>query len=82
MWTKPWYLGFKAEIYLSINYLSQNFKMEKPSTAEGLVEVKLLVEIMKPLVKGASKEQSDNFQQMFNKGPYLGMDNHFSVMTF
>ena len=36
------------------------FQKEKPFTAEGPAEVKRLVEIMKLLVKGASKERSDN----------------------
>ncbi len=36
------------------------FQKEKPFIAKGPAEVKQLVEIMKPLVKGASKWRIDN----------------------
>ncbi len=64
-----------------MNSLSKVFESEKPFIAKGPLEGKRLVEIMQPFLKSGSIVHSFNCTQIFEKGPCLGMDNYFRVMT-
>ncbi len=54
-------------------------------TAMDPVEVKRIVELMNPLIKGKPKKPQDKRKQIFEEPPHITMDNFFSgdkVMTF
>ena len=46
--------------------------------ATGPAEVKRLVDIITPLVVGATKDPTDNRKQLFSKCVHITMDNLFS----
>ena len=46
--------------------------------ATGPVEVKRIVELMNPLIKGKPKEPQDKRKQIFEEPPHITMDNFFS----
>ena len=52
--------------------------VEKPFTASGPAEVKRLVEIVLPLVKGDAEDDDDKGLQILDDPPHIALDNHFS----
>jgi len=54
------------------------FTITPPFTATGPAEVVRMIDIMTPLVKGASKEPTDKRNQMFDEPVHIAMDNFFS----
>jgi hypothetical protein len=49
-----------------------------PFTAPGPAEVKRLVDMITPLVVGATKDPTDKRKQIFSECMHIAMDNHFS----
>jgi hypothetical protein len=49
-----------------------------PFTASGPAEVKRMVELIAPLIKGADKDPSDKRRQIFDEPVHIAMDNFFS----
>ena len=61
------------------------FPITPPFTATGPAEVVRMIEIITPLIKGASKESTDKRKQIFDEPVHLAMDNFFSgdeVLSF
>ena len=54
------------------------FEVVQPFTATGPAEVKRLVNMITPLVVGATKDPTDNRKQLFSKCVHITMDNLFS----
>jgi hypothetical protein len=54
------------------------FEVVRPFMATGPAEVKRLVDIITPLVVGATKDPTDNRKQLFSKCVHITMDNLFS----
>ena len=54
------------------------FPKTPPFTASGPAEVKRIVELIAPLVKGAAKDATDSRRQIFDEKGHIGMDNYFS----
>ncbi len=53
------------------------FEVVQPFTATGPAEVKRLVDMITPLVVGATKDLTDKRKQLFSKCIHIAMDNHF-----
>jgi hypothetical protein len=54
------------------------FEVVQPFTASGSAEVKCLVDMIAPLVVGATKDPTDKRKQIFSECVHIAMDNHFS----
>jgi len=54
------------------------FPITQPFTATGPAEVVHMIDIITPLVKGASKEPTDKRKQLFDEPVHIAMDNFFS----
>ncbi len=54
------------------------FEVVRPFTATGPAEVKCLVDIITPLVVGATKDPTDKRKQLFSECVHITMDNLFS----
>jgi hypothetical protein len=54
------------------------FEVVQPFTASGPVEVKRLVDMIAPLVVGATKDSTDKRKQIFSECMHIAMNNHFS----
>ncbi len=54
------------------------FEIKSPFKAMGPAEVVCLMDIIKPLVKGAPKEPNDKRRQIFKEHVHVAMDNFFS----
>ncbi len=54
------------------------FEIKAPFTGMGPAEVVCMMDIFKPLVKGASKEPNDKRRQIFEEHVHVAMDNFFS----
>ncbi len=54
------------------------FEVVRPFMATGPAEVKRLVDMITPLVVGATKDPTDNRKQLFSKCIHITMDNLFS----
>jgi hypothetical protein len=54
------------------------FEVVQPFTATGPAEVKRLVNIIAPLVVGATQDPTDNRKQLFSECVHITMDNLFS----
>ncbi len=54
------------------------FEVVRPFTATGPAEVKRLVDMITPLVVGATKDPTDKRKQLFSKCAHITMDNLFS----
>ncbi len=54
------------------------FEVVQPFTATSPAEVKHLVDMITPLVVGATKDPTDKRKQIFSECVHLAMDNHFS----
>ena len=54
------------------------FEIKPPFTAMGPAEVVHLMDIIKPLIKGAPKEPDDKRRQIFEEHVHVAMDNFFS----
>jgi hypothetical protein len=54
------------------------FEVVRPFTATSPAEVKCLVDMITPLVVGATKNPTDNRKQLFGKCVHITMDNLFS----
>ncbi len=58
--------------------MSQFFEVVRTFTATGPAEVKCLVDMITPLVIGATKDPTDKRKQLFSKCVHIAMDNLFS----
>ncbi len=65
-------------LYVCMDTLSQILWDETTIHGTGPAEVKRYVEIITPLVKGASKEPTDKRKQIFTERVHIAMDNFFS----
>ncbi len=54
------------------------FEVVQPFMATGPAEVKHLVDMIAPLVVGATKNPTDKRKQIFSECVHIAMDNHFS----
>ena len=54
------------------------FEIKPPFTAMGPAEIVHLIDIIKPVVKGAPKEPNDKRRQIFEEHVHVAMDNFFS----
>jgi hypothetical protein len=54
------------------------FEVVQRFTATGPAEVKPLVDMIAPLVVGATKDPTDKRKQLFSECVHIAMDNHFS----
>ncbi len=54
------------------------FEVVQPFTASGPAEVKRLVDMIAPLVVGATKDPTDKRKQIFSECVHIAIDNHFS----
>jgi hypothetical protein len=54
------------------------FEVVQPFTTRGSAEVKRLVDMIAPLVVGATKDPTDKRKQIFSECVHIAMDNHFS----
>ena len=54
------------------------YKEEKGWTATGPVEVKRMVDLLSPLIKGNPKDANDTRRQIFEHPPHITLDNFFS----
>ena len=52
--------------------------VEKPFTASGPAEVKRMVDMVLPLVKGEAQDPADKRLQILDEPPHIAFDNHFS----
>jgi hypothetical protein len=61
-------------------YLARHkfYKEEKGWTSTGPLEVKRLVELLNPLIKGNPKDEEDGRRQIFENQPHITLDNFFS----
>jgi hypothetical protein len=61
-------------------YLARHkfYKEEKGWTSTGPLEVKRLVELINPLIKGNQKDDGDRRRQIFEEPPHITLDNFFS----
>jgi hypothetical protein len=56
----------------------KSFEVVQPFTASGPAEVKCLVDMIAPLVVGATKDPTDKRKQIFSECVHIAMDNHFN----
>ena len=54
------------------------YKQEKGWTCTGPVEVKRMIELINPLIKGNPKDENDTRRQIFDDTPHITLDNFFS----
>ena len=54
------------------------YKQEKGWTCTGPVEVKRMIELINPLIKGNPKDENDTRRQVFDDAPHITLDNFFS----
>ncbi len=54
------------------------FEVIQPFTATGPAEVKRLVDIITPLIVGATQDPTDERKQLFSECVHITMDNFFS----
>ncbi len=54
------------------------YKEEKGWTSTGPVEVKRMVELLSPLIKGNPKDSKYRRRQIFKNPPHITLDNFFS----
>jgi hypothetical protein len=53
------------------------FEVVQPFTVSGPAEVKHLVDMIAPLVVGATKDPTDKRKQIFSECVHIAMDNYF-----
>ena len=54
------------------------YKQEKGWTCTGPVEVKRMIELLNPLIKGNQKDEQDTRRQIFDAPPHITLDNFFT----
>jgi hypothetical protein len=71
-------LDFKRQYIYAWTPCHKLFEVIQPFMATGPVEVKHLVDMITPLVIGATKDPTDKRKQIFSECMHIAMDNHFS----
>ncbi len=71
-------LDSKRRYIYAWNSRHKFFEVVQPFTATGPAEMKCLVDMIAPLVVGATKDSTDKRKQIFSECVHIAMDNHFS----
>jgi hypothetical protein len=72
-----WYCFKRRYIYAWTPH-QKFFEVVQPFMATGPAEVKRLVDMITPLVVGATKDPTDKRKPILSESVHIAMDNHFS----